>query len=156
MRIVLIAIGEKPPPWVRDGFADYVRRIPRPWTPELLELPLGQRGKSSDPERAIADEGARVLAALPKAAHVVVLDERGSAWTSVQLSQRMAAWAGLGSPVALLIGGPDGHAPAVLQRAQERWSLSALTLPHALARVVLAEQLYRGWSLLQGHPYHRA
>lgn len=156
MRIVLIAVGEKPPAWVRDGFADYARRLPKPWTPELVELPLGTRSKAADPARAIADEGTRVLATLPKSAHVVALDERGSAWTSVQLSQRMAAWAQGGDPVALLVGGPDGHAPAVLPRVRERWSLSPLTLPHALVRVLVAEQLYRGWTLLQGHPYHRA
>jgi 23S rRNA (pseudouridine1915-N3)-methyltransferase len=156
VRIVILAVGEKPPAWVRDGFADYARRLPKPWAPELVELSLGMRGKGADPARAIADEGARVLAALPKSAHVVALDERGSAWTSVQLSQRMAAWAQAGDPVALLIGGPDGHAPEVMQRARERWSLSPLTLPHALVRVLLVEQLYRGWTLLQGHPYHRA
>jgi 23S rRNA (pseudouridine1915-N3)-methyltransferase len=156
VRIVILAVGEKPPAWVRDGFTDYARRLPKPWAPELVELPLGLRGKGADPARAIADEGARVLSALPKSAHVVALDERGSAWTSVQLSQRMAAWAQAGDPVALLIGGPDGHAPEVMQRAHERWSLSPLTLPHALVRVLLAEQLYRGWTLLQGHPYHRA
>jgi 23S rRNA (pseudouridine1915-N3)-methyltransferase len=156
MRIVLIAVGEKPPAWVRDGFVDYARRLPKPWTPELVELALGHRGKGADPARAIADEGARVLAALPKSAHIVALDERGSGWTSVELSRRMDGWAQAGDPVALLIGGPDGHAPEVLQRARERWSLSSLTLPHALVRVVVAEQLYRGWTLLQGHPYHRA
>jgi 23S rRNA (pseudouridine1915-N3)-methyltransferase len=156
MRIVLIAVGEKPPAWVRDGYADYVRRIPKPYTPELIELPLGQRGKSADPARAIADEGARVLAALPRQAQVVALDERGKPWTSIELSQQLGAWAQNGLPVALLIGGPDGHAPEVLARAQQRWSLSALTLPHALVRVLVAEQLYRAWSLLQGHPYHRA
>lgn len=156
MRIVIIAVGERPPSWVSDGFADYVRRIPKPWTPELIELPLGMRGKSADPARAIADEGARVLAALPKQAHVVALDERGSSWTSPELSTQLENWSRLGTSIALLIGGPDGHAPQVMQRAQQRWSLSALTLPHAMVRVLLAEQLYRGWSLIAGHPYHRA
>lgn len=156
MRITIIAVGERPPGWVSDGYADYARRLPKPYAPELVELPLGRRGKGIDPVRAIADEGARVVAALPKQAHIVLLDERGQSWTSVQLSQQLAGWSQDGRDVALVIGGPDGHAPAVVALATKRWSLSALTLPHALVRVVLAEQLYRAWTLMQGHPYHRA
>ncbi len=156
MKIAIIAVGEKPPAWVRDAYGDYVKRLPKPYAPELIELPLGKRAGSSDPARAIADEGTRVLAALPKQAHVVALDERGAAWTSVELSRQLAHWSREGQDVALLIGGPDGHAPAVMARAQQRWSLSNLTLPHALVRVLLAEQLYRAWTLMQGHPYHRA
>jgi 23S rRNA (pseudouridine1915-N3)-methyltransferase len=156
MRILIVAVGEKPPAWVRDGFVDYVRRLPKPYAPELIEIPLGRRGKGQDSARAIADEGVRVIAALPKQAHVVALDERGASWTSIALSQQLAGWSQAGRDVAILIGGPDGHAPAVMALAAQRWSLSALTLPHALVRVLLAEQLYRAWSLLQGHPYHRA
>ena len=156
MRIVLVAIGEKAPAWVREGYADYAKRLPKPYAPELVELPLGARSKSRAPARAIFEEGERVLAALPKQAHVVALDERGKSWSSLELSHELARWAREGDDVALVIGGPDGHAPEVLGRAQQRWSLSALTLPHMLVRLVVIEQLYRAWTLLEGHPYHRA
>jgi 23S rRNA (pseudouridine1915-N3)-methyltransferase len=156
MRIVLVAVGEKAPAWVREGYADYAKRLPKPYAPELVELALGARSKASDPARAMADEGKRVLAALPKQAELVALDERGQPWSSVELSRRLAAWAQSGRDVALVIGGPDGHSPAVLGRATQRWSLSPLTLPHMLVRLVVIEQLYRAWTLLEGHPYHRA
>ncbi|HVF34211.1 MAG TPA: 23S rRNA (pseudouridine(1915)-N(3))-methyltransferase RlmH [Candidatus Saccharimonadia bacterium] len=156
MRIVLVAIGEKAPAWVREGYADYAKRLPKPYAPELVELPLGARSKSRDPARAIIEEGERVLAALPRQAHVVALDERGKSFSSVELSRELARWARDGHDVALVIGGPDGHAPDVLARAQQRMSLSALTLPHMLVRLVVIEQLYRAWTLLEGHPYHRA
>lgn len=156
MRIALIAIGEKSPSWVREGWAEYAKRLPKAYAPELVELPLGARGKSRDPARAIAEEGERVLAALPKQSLVVALDERGRGWTSVELSKQLAQWAQSGRDVALVVGGPDGHAPAVLARADLRWSLSPLTLPHMLVRLVVVEQLYRAWTLLENHPYHRA
>jgi 23S rRNA (pseudouridine1915-N3)-methyltransferase len=156
MRIVLVAVGEKPPAWVREGFAEYGKRLPRPFAPELVELPLGARGKGRDPTRAIAEEGERVLAALPKNAHVVALDERGKAFSSVELSKQFEAWQLGGRDVALVIGGPDGHAPAVLARAEQKWSLGPLVLPHMLVRLVVVEQLYRAWTIATGHPYHRA
>jgi 23S rRNA (pseudouridine1915-N3)-methyltransferase len=156
VRLLIVAVGEKPPAWVREGYADYARRLPRPYTPELIEIALGHRGKGADVARAIADEGARVLAALPRQALVVALDERGASWSSVDLSRRLGQWSQEGRDVAFVIGGPDGHAPAVRERAALVWSLSALTLPHGLVRVLLAEQCYRAWSLLQNHPYHRA
>ena len=102
------------------------------------------------------DEGERVLAALPKGGWVVALDGRGKAWSSEQLAERMEHWRGQGRDLAFLIGGPEGHAPDVLERADERWSLGPLTLPHMLVRLVLAEQLYRAMSMLSNHPYHRA
>jgi len=155
MRVVLIAVGEKPPGWVKEGFAEYAKRLPKPFTPELIELPLGARGKGRDPRRAMLDEGERVVAALPKNAHLVVLDERGAQWDSIELSKQLETWSQSGRDIAFAIGGPDGHAPAVLERAQQRWSLSKLTLPHMIVRLVIAEQLYRAWTLTQGHPYHR-
>src|SRR5690606_28040779 len=107
--------------------------------------------------QAVADEGERMLAAVPAGAHVVALDEHGAAWSTAELARRLEHWSGLGSSaVCFLIGGPDGLAPACLARARERWSLSALTLPHGLVRIVAAEALYRAVSLLEGHPYHRA
>lgn len=155
MRIVLIAVGEKPPGWVREGFAEYAKRLPKPFAPQLVELPLGHRGKGSDPARAVASEGERVLAALPKNARLIALDERGKSWTSMDLARELAGWQHDGRDVAFVIGGPDGHAPAVLARADRRWSLGPLTLPHMLVRLVLVEQVYRAWTIQQGHPYHR-
>jgi 23S rRNA (pseudouridine1915-N3)-methyltransferase len=108
------------------------------------------------PERALADEGARMARAIPAGAHVVALAETGKALATKDLAARLERWSERGAPVALLLGGPDGIGPEALARAAERWSLSSLTLPHGLARVVVAEALYRAWSLLQNHPYHRA
>lgn len=156
MRARLIAIGDRAPAWVAEGFSEYRKRLSH-WLPlDLLELAPGRRGKGLDSVRAVEDEGERVLAALGKGAHVVALDANGRAWTSEQLAQRLQHWRGLGCDLALLIGGPDGHAPRALAAAHERWSLGPLTLPHMLVRLLVAEQLYRAASLLAGHPYHRA
>ena len=156
MRILIVAVGEKPPAWVKAGFAEYARRLPKPFTPQLIEVAPGERGKGRDPTRAISGEGDRVLAANPAGAHAIALEERGTAWTSVELARRFEAWSRDGNDVALLVGGPDGHAPAVLARADQRWSLGPLVLPHMLVRLLLAEQLYRAWSITRNHPYHRA
>ena len=156
MKARLIAVGERAPDWVASGFAEYRKRLSH-WLPlELLEVEPGLRGKGRDPLRAMQDEGQRVLAALPKSPLVVALDGRGKAWTSEQLAQRLEHWRGQGRDLALLVGGPEGHAPEVLARADERWSLGPLTLPHMLVRLVVAEQLYRAAALLANHPYHRA
>jgi len=156
MRIRLIAVGERMPRWVAQGFEEYAKRLPRDCRLELCEIAAGRRGKGQDPARAVAEEGRRMLAALPTGARVIALDVGGQPWSTEELAAQMTRWRRLGETVALLVGGPDGLAPACLQRADQRWSLSRLTLPHPLVRVVLAEQLYRAWSLLQGHPYHRA
>jgi 23S rRNA (pseudouridine1915-N3)-methyltransferase len=156
MKARLVAVGERAPSWVAQGFADYRQRLSH-WLPlELVETEPGLRGKGRDPTRAMHDEGARVLAALPKTALVVVLDGRGREWSSEQLSGRLEHWRGQGRDLAFLIGGPEGHAPEVMQRADESWSLGALTLPHMLVRLVVAEQLYRAAAMLANHPYHRA
>ena len=156
MKARLIAVGERAPSWVAQGFADYRQRLSH-WLPlELVEIEPGLRGKGRDAMRATADEGARVLAALPKNSLVVALDGRGREWSSEQLSQRLEHWRGQGRDLAFLIGGPEGHAPEVLQRADEQWSLGTLTLPHMLVRLLVAEQLYRAASMLANHPYHRA
>lgn len=155
MRTTIIALGTKQPSWVQLGYQTYSERIPKPYTPQLLELPLPTRAPHTPVGRCVREEGMRVIATLPKAAHVVLLDERGSSWSSKQLLQEWMGWNQRGMPVALLIGGPDGHAPEVQERAHQRWSLSPLTLPHGLVRVLLVEQLYRAWSMMHGHPYHR-
>jgi 23S rRNA (pseudouridine1915-N3)-methyltransferase len=156
MKARLIAVGENAPSWVAAGFEEYRKRLSH-WLPlDLVEIEPGMRGKGRDPVRAIDDEGSRVLASLPKNTHVILLDGGGKPWTSEQLAQRLEHWRGLGRDLALLVGGPEGHAGDVVSRADERWSLGPLTLPHMLVRLVVAEQLYRAASLLANHPYHRA
>jgi 23S rRNA (pseudouridine1915-N3)-methyltransferase len=156
MRARLIAVGERMPDWVADGFDEYRKRLSRELPLDLVEIRLGSRGKGRDPARAITDEGAAVRAALPKDVHIVALDGRGSAWSSEQLAAELKRWRMEGRDLAFLIGGPDGHATEVLSNAHQRWSLGPLTLPHMLVRLVVAEQLYRAVTMLAGHPYHRA
>ena len=155
MRAKLIAIGERMPAWVAAGFAEYAKRLSRELPLELVEIRPGARGKGRDDARAMAEEGAALLAALPRDVHVVALDGRGAAWSSEQLADQLSKWRMAGRDLAFLIGGPDGHAPEVLQRASQRWSLGPLTLPHMLVRLIVAEQLYRAVTILNGHPYHR-
>ena len=156
MKARLVAVGERPPGWVSDGFAEYRKRLSH-WLPlDLVEVAPGLRGPKRDAARATSEEGGRVLAALPRDAWVVALDGRGTPWSSEQLAARMAHWRMQGRDLAFLVGGPEGHAPDVLARADERWSLGPLTLPHMLVRLVVAEQLYRAAALLANHPYHRA
>ena len=156
MRARLIAVGERMPGWVAEGFAEYRKRLSHELPLELVELKPGVRGKGRDAARAIQDEGAAILAALPHDSHAVALDGRGKAWSSEELAEQLAKWRMAGRDLAFLIGGPDGHAPEVLTRAEQSWSLGPLTLPHMLVRLLLAEQLYRATTLLAGHPYHRA
>jgi 23S rRNA (pseudouridine1915-N3)-methyltransferase len=155
MRASLIAVGTGMPDWVQIACTDYFKRLSH-WLPlQLVELVPGDRGKGRDPARAMEDEARRLLAAVPKAAHVVLLDGRGRAHASEQLATRMQAWRMQGQDLAFLIGGPDGFDDSVRRAAAESWSLGPLTLPHPLVRVVVAEQLYRACSLLANHPYHR-
>ena len=155
MRIRLFALGTRVPAWVEQGYRDYARRLRAGWSLELTEVAAGKRGGRTPAARLVEEEGDRLLAALPARANVVALDEHGAALSSAALSERLAVWQHEGRPLALLIGGPDGLSERCLARASLRWSLSPLTLPHALVRVVVAEQLYRAWSILHHHPYHR-
>jgi 23S rRNA (pseudouridine1915-N3)-methyltransferase len=155
MRIHLLSVGKRMPDWVERGYAEYAKRMPPELRLQLHEIAPGRRGKGQDPRRAMADEGDAMLKALPNNARVIALDVKGKPWTTEQLSAQMRAWLAEGREPVLLVGGPEGLAPECLQRAEQRWSLSPLTFPHPLVRVILAEQLYRAWSLLKGHPYHR-
>lgn len=156
MKAKLVAVGERAPEWVAAGFGEYQKRLSH-WLPlELAEVAPGVRGKGRDPGRAAVDEGQRVLAAVPRGAWIVSLDGRGKAYSSEQLAQRLAFWRQQGRDLALLVGGPEGHAAEVLRATHEHWSLGPLTLPHMLVRLLVAEQLYRAASLLANHPYHRA
>lgn len=156
MRVHVLAVGKRSTKWVDEGFNEYARRITATNSMRLVEIPSAQRTpRASSITKAVAAEGERLLAAVPKGAHVVALDQRGRQWSTSQLAERLERWA-VGSPeVAFLVGGPDGMAQRCLERADDLWSLSALTLPHGLVRVIVAEQIYRAFSLNSNHPYHR-
>jgi len=156
MKIHLLTIGQRMPAWVQAGYQEYAKRMPRECTLLLHELPLATRVKNASLDKILAQEGESMLAAIPPRSHIVTLEVQGQAWSTETLAKQLQIWLTSGQSVALLVGGPDGLAPACCQLANERWSLSALTLPHPLVRIVVAEQLYRAWTLLSGHPYHRA
>jgi 23S rRNA (pseudouridine1915-N3)-methyltransferase len=156
MRIYLIAVGANLPHWVQEGYAEYAKRFAGDWQLQLIEIPAGKRGKNADLARLMHDEGERMLKAVPKSSRVIALDVRGEQWDTPTLARQAQKWQLTHSAVSLLIGGPEGLAPICYQHAAQKWSLSLLTLPHGLVRVVVAEQLYRAWSILHQHPYHRA
>lgn len=155
MQIHLISIGQRMPTWVQQGYDDYAKRLPRECELVLKEISAGKRGKNSDLVRITKDEGERMITALPSNTHIVTLDLDGKAWTTTELANAMQRWMNNGQSVSLLIGGPEGLAPEVKTLAKESWCLSKLTFPHPLVRIIVAEQLYRAWSLLHNHPYHR-
>lgn len=143
------------PGWVEAGYAEYARRLPHEARLILHEVPAGKRGKNADLARLLREEGERLLAAAPRGAHLIALERTGRVIDTAALAARLQDWQQQGVTPAILIGGPEGLDPACLAAAREQWSLSALTLPHPLVRVLLAEQLYRAWSIMAGHPYHR-
>lgn len=155
MIIHLIAVGDKMPHWVTQGYLEYAKRMPHACQLQLHEIPAGKRGKNADITRITREEGQKMLAAIPKGALTIALEVQGKAWSTQQLADNMQDWLSQGQHIALLIGGPEGLAEEVRQTAHQQWSLSPLTLPHPLVRVLLSEQLYRAWSLLNNHPYHR-
>lgn len=155
MHISLIAVGTKMPAWVEQGVTEYTKRLPPEIKLAIREIPLGKRGKGADIQRAIDGEGKQMLAAIAPQDTVIALDVQGKPWSTEQLAQNLTRWQLEGDRISLLVGGPDGLAEECLARAQQRWSLSALTLPHPLVRILLAEQLYRAWSINNNHPYHR-
>lgn len=155
MRIHLLAVGERMPAWVQEGFQEYAKRLPRECQLLLQEIPAGRRGKNADLARITAEEGRRLLAAVPKGARIVALEREGREFDTVELAGALRAQLNRGSDMALLVGGPEGLSDECLAAADERWSLSRLTYAHPVVRVVLAEQLYRAWSIIIQHPYHR-
>ena len=155
MQIHMIAIGQRLDDWVNQGFTEFSKRLPPECRINLIEVTPNKRTKNSDIARVIEEEGQRILAAIPARSHVVALDVDGKQWSTEQLAGQLEQWLGDGRDIALLIGGPDGLSSACKAKAESHWSLSKLTLPHPLVRVVIAEQIYRAWSIIKGHPYHR-
>jgi 23S rRNA (pseudouridine1915-N3)-methyltransferase len=156
MKLNLLAVGVKMPAWVTDGYQEYAKRLPRECSLDLHEINPAKRGKSGSAEQWKKEEGERILAAIPNDHRVVALEVKGKAWTTEQLATQLEGWNADGRDVSLIVGGPDGLSQDCIQRADQKWSLSPLTLPHPLVRVVMAEQLYRAWTITQNHPYHRA
>ena len=156
MKLVLVAVGQRQPAWADAAFDDFAKRFPAECRLELKAVKAEPRTGGKTPAAMMLSEAERIEAAVPKGARRVILDERGERRTTAQLAQRLRFWLGDGRDVALLIGGPDGLDATLKQSADETLRLSDLTLPHAFARLLLAEALYRAWSLLNGHPYHRA
>ena len=155
MRVTILSVGHKMPAWIQEGFNEYARRMPPEIRIELVELKPEERGAGKNAEKAKAIEGERLLAALPEGGMLIALDERGKSVSTRGLSVMLSGWMRDASRPVFAIGGADGLSEAVKERADKLVSLSELTLPHGLARVVLAEQLYRAWSILARHPYHR-
>lgn len=155
MKIRLLAVGTRMPDWVTTGYEDYAKRLVDDVRLELVEIPAGKRGKNADVVRLTEKEGEAQIAAIGAGDLVVALEVGGKALSTEEMSQTLGRWLQDGRNISLLIGGPEGLSPAARARADQEWSLSRLTLPHPLVRVLLAEQLYRAWTLLKGHPYHR-
>lgn len=155
MRLLIVAVGTRMPDWVSEGFREFAKRLPRDCPMELIEVRAEPRTTGKTPAAMMTAEAERLRAALPARCRKVVLDERGDDISTRVLADRMSKWMQGGSDVAFLIGGPDGLDPAIKAEADERIRLSSLTLPHAMVRPMLAEALYRAWSLMNNHPYHR-
>ncbi len=155
MKINLIAIGTKMPQWVEQGFRSYQKRLQQDCQLKLTEIPAKKRHKQADLDKIRQQEGQAMLNAIPRNSLVIALEVNGRAWTTEQLSAHLRQWMQGGQEVCLLVGGPEGLSDSCRQQAQQLWSLSPLTLPHPMVRIIIAEQLYRAWSILKNHPYHR-
>ena len=155
MKVHLIAVGKKMPEWINTGYSEFSKRMPPELQINLIEITPSVRSKTTVIEKNIKEEGERIQSAIPANSRLIILDEKGKNFSSIDLSKKMESWLPMGQDIAIVIGGADGIDPKIKQQADEKWSLSSFTLPHALVRVVIAEQLYRAWSILQGHPYHR-
>jgi 23S rRNA (pseudouridine1915-N3)-methyltransferase len=155
MQLLIVAVGHKMPAWIEQGFGEYAKRMPPELRIELKEIKPEARSSSRTAATAMQLEAARIEAMLPKGCRIVALDERGKDLTTAQLAEQLTGWQRESGDVAFLIGGADGLDPALKQRAHMLLRVSSLTLPHGMVRVLLAEQLYRAWSITQNHPYHR-
>lgn len=156
MKVKVIAVGTKMPKWVDEGVKEYTKRLPRDFVVEFYEIALGNRSKGADLKKAIQSESKAILEVLSERDWVIALEVKGKVWSTETLAEQVKEWQMRGDNVALLVGGPDGLSEMCRKRANQQWSLSALTLPHPLVRILLAEQLYRAYSINQNHPYHRA
>ncbi|WP_397406449.1 23S rRNA (pseudouridine(1915)-N(3))-methyltransferase RlmH [Polaromonas sp.] len=154
MRLTIVAVGQKVPDWAQTAYDDYAKRFPPELRVELKAVKTEPRA-SKTLDSLLAAERQRIEGVIPKGTRIVALDERGTAMTTVALADKLRSWQREGDDVAIVIGGPDGLDPAFKQAAHERLRLSDLTLPHAMVRVLLIEQLYRAWSITVNHPYHR-
>jgi 23S rRNA (pseudouridine1915-N3)-methyltransferase len=155
MKLLIVAVGHKMPGWVDEAFADYAKRLPRNLGFELVEVRPETRTSGKTVPQMLAAEAARLDAAIPAGAARVICDEHGEDITTMKLSARLRQWQDSATDIAMVIGGPDGLADSIKSSARLTLRLSSMTLPHGLARVFLAEQIYRAWSILQNHPYHR-
>lgn len=156
MKLRVLSVGTKMPAWVQEGVAEYSKRMQGDLDFSLHEIPMTKRGKNSNIDQCIQKESDALLAAIPSGDHVVALDVLGKSFSTEGLAEKIIDYRRQGQNLCLLVGGPDGMSDECLARANERWSLSALTLPHPLVRVVITEQFYRAISIIKGHPYHRS
>ena len=155
MVIHFITVGQKMPKWVQEGYTEYAKRLPKACSLKLVELPMAQRGKTGSVDKYKTEEAKRILDAVPKGARLIVLDEHGQQVTTYQLAEKMEDWLSGGQDIALIVGGPDGLEKSLINQAQWKWGLSKLTIPHPMVRILVAEQIYRAWSVINNHPYHR-
>jgi len=155
MRLHLIAVGKRMPAWITTGFTDFNRRLPPELQLRLSEITPARRGKTITTKQALAAEAKDISNALPRGATVIILDVSGTQHSSAKLAKLLSGWLHQGRDVAFVVGGADGLDADIKRRADMLWSLSPLTLPHAFVRVIMAEQIYRAWTIMQGHPYHR-
>lgn len=155
MKIKIISVGNKMPDWVNFAYTNYAQRLPRDCSLQLIEIPAAKRSKNQQPSLWIEKEGQLILKAIEPSDWVVALEVKGQSWSTERLAENIKQWQQMGNNIALLVGGPDGLSADCLSRANVKWSLSALTIPHPLVRVILSEAIYRAWSVTINHPYHR-
>lgn len=153
--IELLAAGTRGPAWIEEGVAEYTKRLPKDWRLSVKEIPVAKRTKGAVLERLKQEEGQRMLNSIRPGARVIAMDSGGALWSTETLADKFDGWSQDYRDVQLMIGGPDGLSAECLKRADDVWSLSKLTFPHFMVRLLLAEQVYRAWAILNGHPYHK-